>query len=790
MRKPDLNWKGAVATAADRIAPSWPLDSLLASSPYWGLRDMTFPQAEACLSHLAHSHLHLDEAEYRRQYATGAITDRHVSLALREAGQSIAVEQWLAQTPDGEAGESPLLMSDYRTDPAGHAGMQDWRQVVQQQISQFCAAWFDRDQADWQPERDRSMYQAWLAEMSVQPVPSQDVGLQRQLQQKIAGLPQSHEALFPLAIERLQPAGPWLIDWFYSLLLRNSGWAAWCRYLQWQAELNDKTSPVLPELLAIQLAWEYLLDDGERGVGSLWQRWQAGWSATPQEAILCRRGLIWQRAAELATHAPVLAQLPRQSAEPGTVGRALHAVFCIDVRSEPMRRALEQVVPDSSTAGFAGFFGLPVAIRFAGEARAQARLPGLLAPRWEAVVPSEGKGLAEWGQFQRAPLSSFTLVESTGLVKAGKLLRKVFPSKARASLAEVDPWLNDNDHAVISAGRQLDTPAIVAALSTILPAMGLGKTFPRTVLLAGHASHSSNNPQASALQCGACGGHGGHLHVLLLSEWLQQANVRSGLAAAGLPIPPDTVFLPALHLTHSDELLVLQSPVLTAPQRQRAQELRPLLDQVEAAARARRAGKDGVPASMNDAELLARLRQKGHHWAETRPEWGLANNAFFIAAPRARTAALDLHGRAFLHEYDWRQDPDARRLTGILAGPLMVAHWINMQYFGSVVDTKRFGSGNKLLHNVVGGRIGVFEGNSGDLRIGLSWQSVHDGQHWRHQPLRLAVCLDAPAALIALALWQQPEVARLIGNGWLHLYRIAEGGVEQWHDGEWQVAAL
>ncbi|WP_280954740.1 putative inorganic carbon transporter subunit DabA [Paludibacterium denitrificans] len=181
-------------------------------------------------------------------------------------------------------------------------------------------------------------------------------------------MPQSHEALFPLAIDCLQPAGPWLIDWFYSLLLRNSGWAAWCRYLQWQAELNDKSSPVLPELLAIQLAREYLLDDGERGVGSLWQRWQTGWSATPQAAISCRRGLIWQRAAELATHAPVLAQLPRQSAEPGTVGHALHAVFCIDVRSEPMRRALEQVVPDSSTAGFAGFFGLPVAIRFAGEA--------------------------------------------------------------------------------------------------------------------------------------------------------------------------------------------------------------------------------------------------------------------------------------------------------------------------------------------------------------------------------------------------------------------------------------
>ena len=40
-----------------------------------------------------------------------------------------------------------------------------------------------------------------------------------------------------------------------------------------------------------------------------------------------------------------------------------------------------------------------------------------------------------------------------------------------------------------------------------------------------------------------------------------------------------------------------------------------------------------------------------------------------------------------------------------------------MQYYGSVVDNETFGSGNKVLHNVVGGAIGVLEGNSGDLLL-------------------------------------------------------------------------
>ena len=77
----------------------------------------------------------------------------------------------------------------------------------------------------------------------------------------------------------------------------------------------------------------------------------------------------------------------------------------------------------------------------------------------------------------------------------------------------------------------------------------------------------------------------------------------------------------------------------------------------------------------------------------------------------------------------------------------MVTHWINMQYHVSAVDNRRYGSGNKVLHNVVGGRLGVFDGNGGDLRIGLLWQSLHDGTHLRHTPLRLSVFIEATQAM-------------------------------------------
>ena len=160
-----------------------------------------------------------------------------------------------------------------------------------------------------------------------------------------------------------------------------------------------------------------------------------------------------------------------------------------------------------------------------------------------------------------------------------------------------------------------------------------------------------------------------------------------------------------------------------------------------------RAGLLGI-GDLPDRDIARNVRRRSRDWSQVRPEWALANNAAFIAAPRGRTIDADLSGRAFLHEYQWRDDDGFTVLELIMTAPMVVANWINMQYYGSVVDNQRFGSGNKVLHNVVGGAIGVLEGNGGDLRVGLPLQSLHDGERWVHEPLRLSVFIEAPESAI------------------------------------------
>jgi len=776
-------WQQAIEQALAAIAPAWPLDSLVASSPYWGLRDQRFEQAAGTLRQVADSPLHLAHSEYLAAWRRGEITASALEAALMEAGWQQGATAWLDSAPGAvDLPPAPRLLAAFHCEAAGPLAAQSWSDVIIQQVSQYCAASFDRDQANWHLEHGGDLYAAWLAQMRHPYGLSASPARREQIRLRAGQLPADAEAMLLAGLEQLQARPQWLTPWLQALLMRNNGWAAWCAYLGWQAGLQGRTDENLRQLLAIQLAWECLLDDGARGPDSAWANWQGDWERLPH----CRadaRALIWQRAHELSLHAPLTRALCAADAADVATRPTLQAVFCIDVRSEPLRRALEESIADSRTYGFAGFFGLPLAYRLPGGTVSQPRLPVLLAPGWEVHAPAATTSTPTrrgWQAFQRSPLGGFALVESIGLGKLATLARR---SKARsypAALPQLDPWLTPQTAKTLPQDG-LDLTQRVAIVAGLLPAMGLSGPLAPWVLLVGHASHVSNNPQAAALQCGACGGHGGHQHVRLLASWLNEPALRQRLAEQGHAIPADTVFLPALHLTHSDEILLLDGETMAAEVRGRLPGLQSALQAASALARHRRAEQVGLSSSADDAILLRQMRQKGDDWAETRPEWGLAGNALFIAAARARSKQLDLGGRAFLHEYDWRADADGSGLQSILAAPMVVAHWINMQYFASTVDPRRFGSGNKLLHNVVGGRIGVFEGNSGDLRIGLAWQSLHDGQRLRHAPLRLAACIDAPPDKLAAALLAQPIPRQLVENGWLHLYCIHGATPLRWH---------
>jgi len=99
-----------------------------------------------------------------------------------------------------------------------------------------------------------------------------------------------------------------------------------------------------------------------------------------------------------------------------------------------------------------------------------------------------------------------------------------------------------------------DLAARIQTAETVLRAMSLTEGFARLVLIAGHGANVVNNPQASALQCGACGGYSGEVNARLLAALLNDREVRNGLLPRGIAIPGDTLFLAALHDTTNDEV--------------------------------------------------------------------------------------------------------------------------------------------------------------------------------------------------------------------------------------------
>lgn len=158
-----------------------------------------------------------------------------------------------------------------------------------------------------------------------------------------------------------------------------------------------------------------------------------------------------------------------------------------------------------------------------------------------------------------------------------------------------------------------------------------------------------------------------------------------------------------------------------------------------------------------------------------RPEWGLAGNTAFVVGPRYLTSNANLNGRAFLHTYDWKSDQGFGVLELIMTAPMIVASWINLQYFASTTNNAVFGAGNKVLHNVMGA-LGVIEGNSGDLKVGLPWQSIHDGSQFIHKPLRLNVVIAAPIQAINEVIRKHSSVRNLVDNNWIHLFAQADDG--------------
>jgi uncharacterized protein len=807
----------AIERACRRIAPLWPLKHFVAVNPFLGFTAQPFADTCAYLKRVAHTRMLMPRDFYGQAITRGLIDDAALAAALAAKPQLAARIGDVAALKKAAQGEAPVQSSrpavvatvaeilDRLADGDRHVSLVGF---MIDEISTFCAGYFDEGQASWRmPTRGLKPYAAWRAVMQYDQNP-EVMGING-FRKTVLALPADPLATIQVVVSGLGIPARAAEDYLFRALFDIGGWAAYARYIGWNAELDGRSDDTLVELLAIRLAWGWSLFSARSDAAfrDAWRHAMTEAANAPQDNAHGDDGdlaveLVLHEAYEIQYRNRLLGMLAAHAAQAPThrlpVRPAVQAAFCIDVRSEIFRRALETACPQAETIGFAGFFGFPIEYVPIGQTRGGPQCPVLLKPAFvvcEAVKDADDTEEAEvlgmrllrrraskvWKSFKQSAVSSFSFVETAGLTFAGKLatdsagLTRTVPSPSIDGLdADVALRVGPRLASRVVAGRVTGfTPEQrIDMAAAVLKAMSMTGPFARLVLLAGHGSTTVNNPHASGLDCGACGGHTGEANARVAAAILNDRQVRSGLAARGIAVPEDCWFLGALHDTTTDEVRIFDEADVPSGLAGDIARLKDALQKAASIARRERSELLGLRLNPKvDSEVIARSQD----WSQVRPEWGLAGNAAFIAAPRRLTSGLDLGGRAFLHSYEHGQDDGFGVLELIMTAPMVVASWINLQYFGSTVNNAVFGSGNKVLHNVVG-QIGVLEGNAGDLRVGLPWQSVHDGTRLVHEPIRLNVFIAAPEAAMDEVMAKHEGVRDLVVNQWVFLHAMSDDG--------------
>ena len=290
-------------------------------------------------------------------------------------------------------------------DLAAVASGVDWPGIMADRIGLWAASHFDMGQALWQAAKGRSAFDAWRGFAGHDLTPEIEG-----LSGFAAHVAEAPDEAWPALARAMQALGISAAEagvYFHTLLHGLGGWAQVARWKLWEAELAGTTDDTITDLLAIRLIWEEaLLARYADNIGAEWAAVKARMAEPLVASADHRVDAVLQEAAERASQrrlANKLASVPGKRAE----GRPLlQAAFCIDVRSEVFRRALEGVKDGIETIGFAGFFGLPLAHRAFGSVEVQPHLPVLLNAGMTSAPAASSAASGSTGRPARTPRSS------------------------------------------------------------------------------------------------------------------------------------------------------------------------------------------------------------------------------------------------------------------------------------------------------------------------------------------------------------------------------------------------
>ncbi len=612
-----------VDRAGDIVAPQWPLASFVAVNPLSRLEPKGFDAASALARRWLRARTHLSLDEYRRDHRQGLTThddleyaalDRHLEVCAREpvriGGRSVdpleIVVADLLHGPDADPVDEPRTVLE-------RAGRDDLAEIVDRATARILTAYVVPPA--WPIVRPGEGVVAAARRLAMcDPVLARCID--RGASAWLDGLSDDPAAVLDAALAASGVDDDGRVDELRGHLARLQGWAGLARWRNEWAPHRDPHPQLAPiEVISVRALFEALVAGSNDALGAgaiavptaaddelLGRRVAAvvdvvapGADAAGREIVASvladvpadSRASVWLAAQEHRLDAGLLSVLERP--DPGQTSDRPDAqvVFCIDVRSEGLRRHLE-VFDGVETRGFAGFFGVPMAIRKLGWAHDEPRCPVLVAPavtaQEQATVDGVGEVAAALGRrralagvnsahgtAKRAAGAPFVLAEALGwLLGPLAAKRTLWPGRAAAPAPAPTRMVFDDDEALVEQR--------VFLAESVLTTMGLTSGFAPVVVLCGHTSVTTNNPHATALECGACAGAAGDDNARAVATLLNSADVRHGLLERGIEIPDDTWFAAGLHDTASDHVTIIDARHAPAESTSRLHTLQRQLD--------------------------------------------------------------------------------------------------------------------------------------------------------------------------------------------------------------------
>ena len=564
-------WKNtldlALKDALTCIAPQWSLTQQIAVNPFWHKVNTPFKQwAEEFVGCTGQSLLDT----HSTQSAISTLSNEELNKATQHYTLLHADNpQWhdTKTTQSLQAIKSLFQVVDDKQQLNGQL-----HHAIRYHISQTTAAFADKQQSQWRDETAQGLYAFWRNHFEKR-WNLEFAGFNQSISQRIQLLPTQSQDTIHFVVKELAVNSCHWKKWFQQAIFSFPGWASWCAYQDQYGESTLKGT-YLTDLIAIILSCEFLLDDTSRTEDSIWYQWQAQWSDNQvkeqYDHLSYLYSSLWLKEYQYQqTLIRELKQSPNTLNSDGLYHTQM--VFCIDVRSEPMRHILETLDPGIDTRGFAGFFGIPVTYQEQGKETHYYH--GLLKPvgRVKDKLKHSPKGVfaklanllsqtikCYQEQIKTHPFSSLLWVEGMGVTYLFSLLANSFKRPSVDLPFHYQNIAKNSSHLSLTMSDEDK----ISAIKAFLHGTDLKNKLAKQVIVVGHGAQTMNNPHQHSLDCGACGGQSGALNAILIVQLLNDQSLRQQLAKEGYIIPQDTRFIAAHHNTTAQKIELLNVDVV------------------------------------------------------------------------------------------------------------------------------------------------------------------------------------------------------------------------------------